>query len=79
MTRDDKSAVILGLRKHHGLLAAFLEATNKIDHKQVAGEMPKLVNMEAHTPPASELPEDGHAKSPVSAFALRRANLVQVY
>jgi predicted DNA-binding transcriptional regulator YafY len=70
MTRDDKSAVILGLRKHHGLLAAFLEAADKIDHK-----LPKLVNVktrQASTAPQS--PQVG--KSPVSAFALRRANLV---
>ncbi len=70
MTRDDKSAVILGLREHHGLLAGFLEAADKIDHERmVIGEMPKLVNSTA-----PQLPQVG--RSPVSAFALRRANLV---
>jgi hypothetical protein len=78
-TRDDKSAVIVGLRKHHGLLAAFLEAADKIDHKRIAiGEMPKSVNGEAQASPASELPQDGLTKSPASAFALRRANLERV-
>jgi hypothetical protein len=76
MTRDDKSAVILGLRKHHGLLAAFLEAADKIDHKRmVIGEMPKLVNVKTRqASTAPQLPQVG--PSPVSAFALRRANLV---
>src|SRR5215472_2975916 len=76
MTRDDKSAVILGLRKRHRLLAAFLEAADKLDHRRTAiGEMPKLVDVEpcqASTPPA--LPQ--LAPSPFLAFALRRANLV---
>jgi hypothetical protein len=75
MTRDDKSAVILGLRKHHGLLAAFLEAADKIDHKRmVIGEMPKLVNVETRQSTAPQLPQVG--PSAVSAFALRRVNLV---
>ena len=76
MTRDDKSAVILGLRKHHRLLAAFLEAADKIDHKRmVIGEMPKLVNVETRqASTAPQLPQVG--PSAVSAFALRRANLV---
>jgi hypothetical protein len=76
MTRDDKSAVILGLRKHHGLLAAFLEAADKIDHKRmVIGETPKLVNVETcQASTAPQLPQVG--PSAVSAFALRRANLV---
>ena len=76
MTRDDKSAVILGLRKHHGLLAAFLEAADKIDHKRmVIGEMPELVNLKTRqASTASQWRQVG--PSPVSAFALRRANLV---
>jgi hypothetical protein len=70
MTRDDKSAVILGLRKHHRLLAAFLEAADKVDHERmVPGEMAKLVNATAR-----QVSQVG--TSPVSAFALRRANLV---
>jgi hypothetical protein len=76
MTCDDKSAVILGLRKHHGLLAAFLEAADKIDHKRmVIGEMPKLVNVETRqASTAPQLPQVG--PSAVSVFALRRANLI---
>ena len=76
MTRDDKNAVIFGLRKHHGLLAAFLEAAIKIDYtRMVIGEMPKLVNVETRqASTAPQLPQVG--LSPVSAFALRRTNLV---
>ena len=52
-TRDNMSAVIEGLQREHGLLlAAYLEATDKIDwralHKRVViGETPKPVNVEA--------------------------------
>ena len=60
MTRDDKSAVILGLRKHHGLLAAFLEAADNVKTRQAST--------------APQLPQVG--PSPASAFALRRTNLV---
>jgi hypothetical protein len=74
MTRDDKSAVILGLRKHHGLLAAFLEAADKIDRKRVIGEMPTPVGVKTRQASTRPLPQVG--PSPVSAFALRRANLV---
>ena len=76
MTRDDKSAVIFGLRKHHGLLAAFLEAVDKIDHKRmVIGEMPKLVKVKTRqASTAPQLPQIG--PSAVSTFALRRTNLV---
>ncbi len=82
-TRDDMSAVIEGLQKDHRLLAAFLEATDKIDwrplHRRVAiGETAKLVNLEtleASTAPV--LPQVGSPKSPVSPFAFRRANLVR--
>jgi hypothetical protein len=76
MVRDDKSAVILGLRKHHGLLAAFLEAADKIDHKRmVIGEMPKLVNVKTRqASTAPQLPQVGPSVG--SAFAPRRANLV---
>jgi hypothetical protein len=58
MTRDDKSAVILRLRKRHGLLADFLEAALKIDHRRmVIGEMPKLVSLESgQAPTAPQLP-----------------------
>jgi hypothetical protein len=69
-TRDNLGAVIEGLQREHGLLAAYLEATGKIDrralHKRVAiAETPKPVNVEARQ--ASSLP-----------FVFRRANLVRV-
>ena len=52
-TRGDMSAVIDGLQREHGLLAAYLEATDKIDwralHKRVViAQTPKPVNVEAH-------------------------------
>jgi hypothetical protein len=73
--RDDMNAVIEGLNRDHGLLAAFLEATDKIDwralHRRPAtGDMSKAVNVEAH-PQTSAAP-----KFPDSPFAFRRANLV---
>jgi hypothetical protein len=51
-TRDNISAVIEDLQRDHGLLAAYLEATDRIDwralHKPVViGETPKSVNIEA--------------------------------
>ena len=77
--RGDMSAVIKGLHKEHGLLAAFLEATDKVGwrplHQQVAiGETAAPVNLEAglEAPPASETP-----KASVVPFAFRRANLVR--
>jgi hypothetical protein len=81
--RDDMSAVIEGLLKDHRLLAAFLEATDKIDwrplHRRVAiGETPKPVNLETHEAPTPPLlPQVEPLKSPVSPFAFRRANLVR--
>jgi hypothetical protein len=81
--RDDMRAVTEGLHKDQGLLAAFLEATHKIDwralHRRVAiGETPQPVNLEAHqgsTTPV--LPQVAPQKSAVSVFAFRRANLVR--
>ena len=73
----------MGLHKHHGLLAAFLEATNKIDWRALQkrvpiGEMPEPVNVETlQAAIAPELPEATPLKPPVSPFALRRANLVR--
>jgi hypothetical protein len=63
MKRDDMSAVIEGLQKEQGLLAAFLEATHKIDwrtlHKPAPiRETPKPLNVE-------------------TTFVLQRANLVR--
>jgi len=68
-TRDNISAVIKSLKRDHGLLAAYLEATDKIDWRtfdepMVIGETPKPVNVEA-----------GQASS--SPFVFGRANLVR--
>jgi hypothetical protein len=62
-TRDTMGAVIDGLQRKHGLLAAYLEATDKIDwqaHHQraVIAETPKMPS--------------------TSRFVFRRANLVPV-
>jgi hypothetical protein len=68
-TRDNISAVIKSLKRDHGLLAAYLEATDKIDWRafdepMVIGETPKSFNVEA-----------GQASS--SPFVFGRANLVR--
>ena len=62
-TRDNMSAMIEGLQREHGLLAAYLEATNKIDwralHRRVViAETPNPVNVEARRVSAApQLPE----------------------
>jgi len=78
--RDNMSAVIERLQKDHGLLAAYLEATDKIDwralHKRVViGEAPKPANVEAHQSAAPQLPEVRPSTSP---FVFRRTNLLRV-
>ena len=66
-TRDNMSAVIEGLQRQHGLLAAYLEAI---------AETPKPVNVEAHrVSTGPRLPEVVPSTSP---FVFRRANLVRV-
>ena len=78
---DSMSAVIEGLQKDHGLLAAYLEATDKIDwralHTCVAiGEAPKPAIVEAHqASTAPQLPEVVPSTSP---FVFRRTNLLRV-
>jgi hypothetical protein len=77
--RDNMSAVIEGLQKDHGLLAAYLEATDKIGwralHKRVAiGEAPKPT--EAHQ--ASAAPQLSEVVPSTSQFVIRRANLLRV-
>jgi hypothetical protein len=62
-TRDTTRAVIDGLQRKHGLLAAYLEATDKIDwrahhRRAVIAETPKMPS--------------------TSPFVFRRANLVPV-
>jgi hypothetical protein len=78
-SRGDISAVIEGLHREHGLLAAFLEATDKIVWRPLHRQEPIVetampVNLEAslEAVPASEAP-----KAPVAPFAFRRANLVR--
>ena len=74
-TRDNMNAVIEGLQRKHGLLAAYLEATDKIDWRARVAETPKLVNVEAHQVSAApQLPEVVPSTSP---FVFRRANLVR--
>lgn len=77
--RDNMSEVIAGLQKDHGLLAAFLEATDKIDwralNKQVViSRPPEPANVEAQAISiAPSLPE----AEPATSFTFRRANLVR--
>ena len=78
--RDNMSAVIESLQKDHGLLAAYLEASDKIDwralHRGAAiGERPKPVNGEAV--PASTAPELPEIVAPKPRFIFRRANLAR--
>jgi hypothetical protein len=82
-TRGNMSAVIDGLQRDHGLLAAYLEATDRIDwqalHKRVViGEPPKPSNVEAHQASSIALQLPEVASSTISPFVLRRANLVRV-
>jgi hypothetical protein len=79
--RDNMSAVIEGLQKDHGLLAAYLEATDKIDwralHKRVViGEAPKPADVEAHR--ASSPPQLPEVVPSTLRFVFRRANLLRV-
>ena len=79
MKTRDNSVVIEGLQRDHDLLAAYLEATNRIDwrplHKRaVIAGTPEPVNVEAHTAStAPQLPK----VVPSTSFVFRRANLVR--
>lgn len=81
--RDDMGAVIKGLNKDHGLLAAFLEAADKIDWRALnrrtgIAVTPKPVNVEAHeaaTVPV--LPQVEPPRPSPAPFVFRRANLVR--
>jgi hypothetical protein len=79
-TRDYMSAVIEGLQRDHGLLAAYLEASDKIDwralRKPVAiHEAPEPVNVEAQR--ASTEPQLLEVAPLRSRFVFRRANLAR--
>jgi hypothetical protein len=77
-TRDNR-VVIEGRQRDHGLLAAYLEATNRIDwrpldKRAVIAGAPEPVNVEAHTAStAPQLPK----VVPSTSFVFRRANLVR--
>ena len=78
--RDNMSAVIEALQREHGLLAAYLEATEKIDwralHKRVEiTETPKPAKVEAQ--PVSAAPQLPEVVPSTSPFVFRRANLVR--
>jgi hypothetical protein len=82
-TRRNTKPVIGALRRKHGLLAAFLEAGEKIDWQALERRLSiaathKLVRIEEQQAPAEspQLPEVVQPKSP---FVFRRANLVQVF
>src|SRR3974377_2562806 len=74
--RDNMSAVIEALQREPVLLAAYLEATEKIDwralHKRVLGaETPKPVNVEAHRVSAAPACEGGRIPAgPVQLLSL---------
>jgi hypothetical protein len=79
--RDNMSAVIEGLQKDHGLLAAYLEASDKIDWRVlhtcvVIGEAPKPASVEADQ--ASTEPQLPEVVPSTSSFVFRRANLLRV-
>ena len=63
-TRDNINAVIEGLQRDHGLLAAYLEATDKIDWQALRKPV-VMVNVEAR-------------QASSSPFVFRRASLVRV-
>ena len=80
-SRDNTSAVIKALRKEHGLLAAFLEAADKLDcralNRRVA--MAKPINVEAHQASAAPMsPQVAPLNPAVSPLKFRRANLARV-
>jgi hypothetical protein len=81
-TRDYRGALINGLQKHHGLLAAYLEAAERIDWRALGkvsiDGMLKPVRLDANRVPSlAELPEVGPPGSSMSPFIFRRANLVR--
>jgi hypothetical protein len=67
-TRDNVSALIEALQRDHGLLAAYLEAIDKLYGDLVIGEP---------TPGASSAPHLPEVASSKSRFVYGRANLVQ--
>ena len=79
-SRDNTSAVIKALRKEHGLLAAFLEAADKIDcrvfNRRTATAKP--INVEAPQASAAPISSQVAPLNPVvSPLIFRRANLTR--
>ena len=79
--RDNMSAVIEGLQKDHGLLAAYLEATDRIDWQAFGKrvpivETPEPANIEALQ--VSTAPQLSEVEPSTSPFVFRRANLLRV-
>jgi hypothetical protein len=76
-SRCNMADMIEDLRKEHGLLAAFLEAADKVDclalSRRVA--MAKPINVEAHQ--ASAAPVSPQVAPAPSSLILRRANLTR--
>ena len=81
-SRDDMSAVFKGLYKEHSLLAAFLEATDKIDRRPLnMRAMANPINVEANQASAAPIspqvaPLNRTPAAPL--FIFRRANLARV-
>jgi hypothetical protein len=79
--RGNMSAVIKGLQKDNGLLAAYLEATDKIDwqalrKRVLIRETPKPADLEADQ--ASTAPQLSEVVPSASPFVFRRANVLRV-
>lgn len=74
------SAVIKGLHKKHSLLAAFLEAADRIDCRAFSrrpnGEVSEPVNLEVEEMISLALPQTEPINL-TSPFVFRRANLVR--
>ena len=79
-SRDNTSAVIKALRKEHGLLAAFLEAGDKIDCRALSrrAATAKPINMEAPQASAAPIsPQVAPLNPAVSPLIFQRANLMR--
>jgi hypothetical protein len=81
--RIDESAAMAGLHEHDALLAAFLEATNRLDlralrNQAASVEIPEPVNVEAQVEiVATEMLDAEAPQSAAPTFTLRRANLTR--
>ena len=79
-SRDNMADMIEGLRKEHGLLAAFLEAADKLDcralNRRVA--MAKPINVEGPQASAAPMsPQVAPLNPAVSPLIFRRSNLTR--